>query len=192
MSAPLPSGRWEEIVATVQSNVLICVALLALFELGRSKRSVYQCRVRHCPARAIAVARSPLGWARDVARVDWDELRDKVGLDAYYALRFLRMCRNLFGAAAAAAAMSVGPAYALGSGGAAGFYRWTLGNCDGRADRARLWAAVAFAYAFSTLALGLVEVESRRYLRDRLGWLRRFGFSRLSASRIPSWTAGNL
>ena len=77
MSAPLPSGRWEEIVATVQSNVLICVALLTLFELGRSKRSVYQCRLRHCPARAIAVARSPLGWARDVARVDWDELHEE-------------------------------------------------------------------------------------------------------------------
>ena len=173
MSTPLPSGRWVEIVATVQSNLLIGASLLALFELGRSKRSVYQCRLRHCPGRAIPVARTPLGWARDVSRVDWDELRDKVGLDAFYALRFLRVCRNLFGAAAAAAAVTVGPAFASCSGGAAGFYRWTLGNCDGDADRARLWAAVAFAYAFSALALGLVEVESRRYLRDRLGWLRR-------------------
>ena len=174
----IASGRLGEIVATLELYIVVCGGLLALYACGRRKKSVYFARVKHCPRRTPPLAaRDACAWWSSRSRVDRGELRRCVGLDAYFVLRFLALCRKLFLGAFVAALVTLAPAYATGAGGLRGFYAWTLGNCwrgaSARAPDARLWGAVAYAYGFAAAALMFLTRESRHYLALRLEYLRR-------------------
>ena len=96
-----------------------CVGLLLLFEVARRKKSVYLCRLKHSlpgrtPRNGAAPSRWPFAWTRSPKGLSEDEVRHCVGLDAYVALRFLGMCRRLFGGAALVVLVTLLPAFSRG------------------------------------------------------------------------------
>lgn len=170
------SGGWEEIWITLKLDACICFSLLLLFELARRKTSVYLCRLKHAlPDRRPrdVPPKHPFAWLHSANGLSDAELRHCVGLDAYCALSFLKMCRGLFGwTSLASTALLL--AYKNGASHLQGFYGLTLGNCEHvLEDRWRLWLAVVFTYAFTAAAIYLATREARHYLRHRQEYLRR-------------------
>ena len=170
------SGGWEEIWITCKLDAAICFCLLLLFELARRKTSVYLCRLKHAlPDRKPkdVPKRHPFAWVVSSSSLSDDQLRHCIGLDAYCAIRFLMMCRGLFGWTSIVSITLI-LAYKHGASHLEGFYGLTLGNCEHvLEDRWRLWLAVVFTYAFTTAAIYLATREARHYLRLRREYLRR-------------------
>ncbi len=170
------SGGWEEIWITCKLDACICFSLLLLFELARRKTSVYLCRLKHAlPDRKPrdVPKRHPFAWVASSASLTDDQLRHCIGLDAYCAIRFLMMCRGLFGWTSIVSITLI-LAYKHGASHLEGFYGLTLGNCEHvLEDRWRLWLAVVFTYTFTAAAIYLATREARHYLRLRREYLRR-------------------
>jgi len=92
-----PEGKPHELSAlgaTVQIYGILGLALLAVFELSRGKRSVYGRRLRALAHRTPPPpSRAPLAWLKPVLLTYTDtELQRMVGLDGYVALRYIRWC----------------------------------------------------------------------------------------------------
>ncbi|KAJ1452765.1 late exocytosis, associated with Golgi transport-domain-containing protein [Pelagophyceae sp. CCMP2097] len=155
------TGAWRELASTVQVNAAVALVLIAAFEYHRPRSS------------AAAPGRRPLAWVAAQWRLADDDLADKIGLDAFMLIRYLRMCRRLFFLAAVLALGLVLPLYATGPEDLAGFYRLTIRNLS--SESARFWVPAAFQALFTAVTLVSLEAETAVFAQRRRHALSRGG-----------------
>ena len=164
---------WSGIASTAVLYSMLALALLALFEAGRGKRSVYGRRIRKLRHRTPPPpGRWPLQWLQPVLGSLSDaEVRHMVGLDGFVAIRYLRLglrcclfC-SFWGLAVLAPLYSRGGNEAV----ADSFRRFTMERLSDGSPA--LWAPAAFAAAFTVFVLHALKTEWELFVGWRVDFL---------------------
>ena len=90
-----PKGTWPEVLTTVEANAFLGLCCVFVFWWYQDRRNVYSPRRVFRPSRVPAGLRDGLSGFLDVTRLPEDELRRKIGTDAYVLVGFLRVMRRL-------------------------------------------------------------------------------------------------
>ncbi|KAF9434390.1 hypothetical protein BGZ76_008105 [Entomortierella beljakovae] len=113
----------------------------------------------------------PLGafsWVTASFKVSDTELLEKVGLDAYMYLRFLRMSAVFFWGCSLLSLPVLMPLNMLGGINEDGLRSFNIGNID---EKWRLWFHLALTYIFCMAAILLLWREMREFIRRRHAYL---------------------
>jgi hypothetical protein len=70
----------------------------------------------------------PFEWVKPVYDVKWRHVREVAGLDAYFFLRYIRMCFKITAVSALWGSIILFPVYASGQNGAVGWYHVSMAN----------------------------------------------------------------
>jgi hypothetical protein len=107
-------------------NTIIFVVAMLLYELVfRVFPSVYRSN-RH--EGIVIKSILPLAWVPSVLRVSWPQVRNLCGLDAYFFLRYIRLCFQLSAVGAFYGMLVLSPIYASGGNDAHGWYHLSMAN----------------------------------------------------------------
>lgn len=146
----------ETVMASLYFNAIVFVVMLASYEiLRRFVPSVYASRTIHGSPRQDPAGIShlplhtsyiPFDWVGPVFGVSWSTVRKAAGLDAYFFLRFIRMCVRITSISTFWASIILGPVYATGKNGADGWYLLSMANIQ---NDWRMSVSVIFMYLFS-------------------------------------------
>ena len=166
---------WDNIGTSALWGAVGGLALMLVFELKRSKRSVYWPKRKHMPHRSPSEMPLGLGaWVPTALMMPNEELLRKTGLDAYMMLRYIKMCMRVAACSTFFGLTVLFPVYgtAESSQKAAGdFYHYTSTNVAQRAER--LWAPVVMAYLYTFHACFLIYRDYANLLGWRQEWLSR-------------------
>ncbi len=111
----------------------------------------------------------PLQWISPVFRVSWRKVRDAGGLDAYFFLRYIRMCFKITSVSALWGAMILFPCYSAGQNGAVGWYHVSMANVSQGSPI--IWVSITFIYFFSAFVLFVMKQEFKHFVELRLDFL---------------------
>ena len=113
---------------------------------------------------------SPLEWFCPIYNAPWSTFRDLAGLDAYFFLRYIRMCFKITAVSTIWAMIILCPVYATGGGGQTGFYHFSMANIL-QDDKGRVWVPTFFCYAFTLYCWFCVRKEMIHYVELRMEFL---------------------
>ena len=113
----------------------------------------------------------PLGWVAPVFGVSWLTVRKVGGLDAYFFLRYIRMCLRITAVSSFWALIILFPVYATGKAGGTGWYHLSMANIS-HGDW-RTWVSVAFIYLLSLFCFFVMKQEYVHFLQLRMDFLGR-------------------
>ncbi len=130
-------------------NVIIFVIFFSAYEtVSRLVPSVYQCRKFHVSDDRVIVdipkSYLPFSWLPSVLRANWDTVRKCGGLDAYFFLRFIRMCFIITSVSGLWGIIILWPIFGSGGGGASGWYHFSMANVRGGSSL--IWAPTIFMW----------------------------------------------
>ncbi|KAL7481386.1 hypothetical protein ACHAW6_007069 [Cyclotella cf. meneghiniana] len=111
-----------------------------------------------------------LEWARPIHCTPWATYRDLAGLDAYFFLRYIRMCLKITAVSSFWAALILWPVYATGGGGQSGFYHFSMANVS-PGEKGRVWVPTFFCWAFTVYCWFCVRREMDHYMELRMHFL---------------------
>ena len=109
-------------------------------------------------------------WVYPIYSAPWSTFRDLAGLDAYFFLRYIRMCFNITAVSTIWATIILCPVYATGGGGQTGFYHFSMANIL-QDDKGRVWVPTFFCYAFTLYCWFVVRREIIHYVELRMEFL---------------------
>jgi len=113
---------------------------------------------------------SLLEWFCPIYSAPWSTFRDLAGLDAYFFLRYVRMCFKITAVSTIWATIILCPVYATGGGGQTGFYHFSMANIL-QDDKGRVWVPTFFCYAFTLYCWFCVRKEMIHYVELRMEFL---------------------
>ncbi len=130
-------------------NATIFVALLVAYEvISRLVPSVYSRRKLHVSDDRIGIeiprSKLPLSWVPAVLRASWSTVQKCGGLDAYFFLRFVKMCLKITAVSGLWGMIILGPVFASGGDGAPGWYHFSMANV--RRGSWRIWIPTLFMW----------------------------------------------
>lgn len=111
-----------------------------------------------------------LEWCIPVHKTPWSTFRHLAGLDAYFFLRYIRMCLKITAVSSFWAIVILCPVYATGGGYQSGFYYFSMANVlpeDGK----RVWVPSVFCWAFTMYCWFCVRAEMIHYVDLRMEFL---------------------
>lgn len=111
-----------------------------------------------------------LEWALPVHRTPWSTFRKLAGLDAYFYLRYIRMCLKITVVSSFWAIVILCPVYATGGGDQSGFYHFSMANVL-QEDKGRVWVPTFFCWAFTMYCWFCVRSEMIHYVELRMEFL---------------------
>jgi len=117
----------------------------------------------------IFASEMPMEWIRPVFGVSWRQVRDAGGLDAYFFLRYIRMCVKITSVSALWGIILLFPLYACGQNGAQGWYHVSMANISQGSPI--IWASVIFLYFFSAFVLFVMKNEYKHFVELRMDFL---------------------
>eukprot|EP00546_Thalassionema_frauenfeldii_P006538 CAMPEP_0178908972 /NCGR_PEP_ID=MMETSP0786-20121207/8226_1 /TAXON_ID=186022 /ORGANISM="Thalassionema frauenfeldii, Strain CCMP 1798" /LENGTH=800 /DNA_ID=CAMNT_0020580947 /DNA_START=87 /DNA_END=2486 /DNA_ORIENTATION=- len=168
----------ETVMASLYFNAIVFVVMLATYEiLRRFVPSVYASRTIHGSPRQdpAGISRLPLhtsyipfDWVGPVFGVSWSTVRKAAGLDAYFFLRFIRMCVRITSISTFWASIILGPVYATGKNGADGWYLLSMANIQ---NDWRMSVSVIFMYLFSGFTFFVLKQEFSHWMELRMDFL---------------------
>ena len=108
-------------------------------------------------------------WAKTYS-TSWSTFREIAGLDAYFYLRYIRMCLKITTVSSFWALVILCPVYATGGGDAQGFYHFSMANVL-QEDKGRVWVPTIFCWAFTMYCWFCVRAEMMHYVASRVEFL---------------------
>eukprot|EP00581_Thalassiosira_minuscula_P003127 CAMPEP_0183746620 /NCGR_PEP_ID=MMETSP0737-20130205/66850_1 /TAXON_ID=385413 /ORGANISM="Thalassiosira miniscula, Strain CCMP1093" /LENGTH=1283 /DNA_ID=CAMNT_0025982321 /DNA_START=48 /DNA_END=3899 /DNA_ORIENTATION=+ len=111
-----------------------------------------------------------LEWCIPVHNTPWSTFRHLAGLDAYFYLRYIRMCLKITAVSSFWAMVILCPVYATGGGNQIGFYHFSMANVL-QEDKGRVWVPTFFCWAFTMYCWFCVREEMMHYLELRMEFL---------------------
>lgn len=129
------------VITSLRVNAVIFVVVLLLYELAfRTVPSVY----RNNRPSDIVLPKSmlPLNWVPTILRVSWLQVRNVVGLDGYFFLRYIRLCFQVTAVSGLWGVVILWPVYASGGNVAHGWYHLSMANLQ--SGSWQLWFPTGF------------------------------------------------
>ena len=117
----------------------------------------------------VAELEAPLEWVGKIFGISWKQVREAVGLDAYFYLRYIRMCLKITSVSAIWAVIILFPVYAFGDNGATGWYHISIANVSMGSDI--IWVSILYIYFFTFFVLFVMKQEYKHYVELRLDFL---------------------
>ena len=111
-----------------------------------------------------------LEWCIPVHKTPWSTFRQLAGLDAYFFLRYIRMCLKITAVSSFWAIVILCPVYATGGGYQSGFYYFSMANVLPE-DAKRVWVPSVFCWAFTMYCWFCVRAEMIHYVDLRMEFL---------------------
>jgi hypothetical protein len=111
-----------------------------------------------------------LEWCIPVHKTPWSTFRHLAGLDAYFYLRYIRMCLKITAVSSFWAIVILCPVYATGGGYQSGFYYFSMANVLPE-DAMRVWVPSVFCWAFTMYCWFCVRAEMIHYVDLRMEFL---------------------
>jgi hypothetical protein len=111
-----------------------------------------------------------LEWCIPVHKTPWSTFRHLAGLDAYFYLRYIRMCLKITAVSSFWAIVVLCPVYATGGGYQSGFYYFSMANVLPQ-DAMRVWVPSVFCWAFTMYCWFCVRSEMIHYVDLRMEFL---------------------
>jgi len=164
----------DNVETTAMLNMVVFAMFILVYEvLLRKFPSLYNYKKldRSKKESALPTERScwPLAWVKPVLEVSWREVRREAGLDAYFFLRYIRVCANITTASAIWAGLLLWPTYYSGEGNMTGFYAMSMSNVA--QSRWRLWVPSIFIWLMTAYVVYVLDLEFRHYLLCRMEFL---------------------
>lgn len=167
------------VVSSLYINAFVFVVLIVTYEvLRRHFPSVYDSRKlgaetpanSHIDPDALEdLPHRPFAWVLPVINAPWLTVQSVGGLDAYFFLRYIRLCARITVVSTFWALVILVPVYYTGGAGAVGWYHVSMANILHHGWRN--WVAVAFMYLFSTFCYFAINKEYRHYMFLRTDYL---------------------
>jgi hypothetical protein len=160
----------SDAMASFGFNATIFLLLLLLYEiLSRIFPSVYAVRKFHVPEDRIAIdlpkSFLPFSWLPSVLKVSWSEVRKIGGLDAYFFLRFIRMCLKITAVSGLWGIIILWPIFGSGGDGAVGWYHFSMANVTRGSDR--IWAPALFMWFMVSQPLHFCIIKKSKLILMR-------------------------
>ncbi len=111
----------------------------------------------------------PLDWIGKIFGVPWRKVREVVGLDAYFYLRYIRICFKITSVSAIWGAVILFPVYAAGDNGATGWYYVSMANVSQGSPI--IWVSMLYIYFFTFFVLFVMKQEYKHFVELRLDFL---------------------
>ena len=111
-----------------------------------------------------------LEWCIPVHSTPWSTFRQLAGLDAYFYLRYIRMCLKITTVSSFWAIIILWPVYASGGNNAAGFYHFSMANVL-QEDKGRVWVPTFFCWLFTMYCWFCIRGEMIHYVELRMEFL---------------------
>eukprot|EP00557_Chaetoceros_sp_GSL56_P003961 CAMPEP_0176502360 /NCGR_PEP_ID=MMETSP0200_2-20121128/14707_1 /TAXON_ID=947934 /ORGANISM="Chaetoceros sp., Strain GSL56" /LENGTH=1124 /DNA_ID=CAMNT_0017901417 /DNA_START=137 /DNA_END=3511 /DNA_ORIENTATION=+ len=113
---------------------------------------------------------APLEWVMPVFGISWRQVREAGGLDAYFFLRYIRMCFRITSVSAFWGMLILFPIFANGNNGASGWYHFSMANVA-QGSSFGIWVPTVFMYLFSAFVFFIMKSEYKHYVELRLDFL---------------------
>ncbi|CAG8481845.1 9876_t:CDS:2, partial [Acaulospora colombiana] len=163
--------------SSVVFNVALTGGLFIAFEITRKRnKKVYEPRTYLVPEekRSESSHGGLLGWLIPILKISDDKVVNRIGLDAYMFLRFIRLFAIIYAVFTIVGIGILLPVNYINQLGKPGLNSFTMGNIS---DSNRLYAHVIAAYFFSgkgkgnLLAIHYLRIETLTYIRLRHEYL---------------------
>ena len=176
----------DGVKAAVLLNLLAFIVMMAVYELLlRKMPEVYAGRklgmaekqranlTRMVSDLPILGTYLPFAWVWPVQRVQWKTVRDVSGLDAYFFLRYIRICLKITAISGFWGVIILWPTYYTGNGEMTGFYRLSMSNI--LQSHWRLWVPTIFLWLMTFYVVYLLDTEFKHFVSVRMEFLGRGG-----------------
>jgi hypothetical protein len=179
---PAPDVGINGVLTTLVFNLVVFIALMLGYEILHKKfPSVYASKRRRELYSSshentlpdVFDTLAPLEWVGPVFGIPWKQVRQEGGLDAYFFLRYIRMCFRITSVFSFWSILVLWPIYSTGNNGASGWYHISMANVS--QGSWRIWVATVFMYIFSAYVFFVMRQEYRHYLELRLDFLGKGG-----------------
>ena len=112
---------------------------------------------------------TPLEWVKPVFGISWRQVREASGLDAYFFLRYIRMCFRITSVSAFWGVTILFPIFANGRNDAKGWYHYSMANV--MQGSGLIWVPTLFMYLFSAFVFFIMKHEYKHFVELRLDFL---------------------
>lgn len=158
----------SDAMSAFEFNAIVFVSLICTYELlSRLLPSVYATRRVHNDPMIIDIPRSilPLSWLPTVVKTNWATVRKYGGLDAYFYLRFVRLCVRITSISGIWGMLVLCPVFAHGGDHTGGFYHISMANISQGSwviwfPTMFMWFMVSYTIEYETTTT-LVSVRCR-------------------------------
>lgn len=152
-NGPVHGATDIEVSAVITSlgvNTVIFLLVLSLYEVvWRMVPSVYRSNRRNTKAilstdkgGSTSSLPLPFSWVPSIMRVSWSQVRHLCGMEAYFFLRYIRLCFQVTAVSGLWGTVVLWPIYASGGNGAHGWYHLSMANLE--SGSWRLWFPTMF------------------------------------------------
>lgn len=159
-------------------NTILFVTMICTYELlFRLIPSVYATRRVHNDPMIIDVPRSilPLSWLPAVIKTNWTTVRKYGGLDAYFFLRFIRLCVRITSISGIWGMLILCPVFSSGRDHTGGWYHFSMANLS--QGNWRIWFPTIFMWFMTFYVLFAMNEEYKHYLEIRIQYLTEGGIN---------------
>lgn len=163
----------DQVTSTLYFNVGIFFCMMILYEILRKLLpSVYAARkidsedILHAN---LPDTDRPLDWIRPTNAVSYSQVRKVAGLDAYFFLRYIRMCARISAVSTFWASLILIPVYVTGDDEAEGLYHLSMANIQSNSWRTHV--VVIFMYLFTGYCFFVMKQEYEHYMELRMDFL---------------------
>jgi len=111
----------------------------------------------------------PLSWIPAILRVSSSQVRKLCGMDAYFFLRYIRLCFQICAVTGVYGGIILWPIYATGGNDAVGWYHLSMANLESKS--LRLWFPTVFMYLMTLYVYFLINEEYKHYVECRMEFL---------------------
>jgi len=165
----------SDAMAAFGFNAIIFVILIGIYELlNRLIPSIYAARILYAPDDQMIIdlpRRSilPLSWLPTVLRTNWTSVRKCGGLDAYFFLRYIKMCMRITLVSGLWGMILLWPVFASGGNISEGWYYFSMANVT--QGSWRTWFPTIFMWFLTFYILFAMKEEYKHYLELRMQYL---------------------
>ena len=164
----------SDAMASFGFNSILFTVLMVTYEVVyRLMPSIYASRKLHVTddKKVLELPKSilPLSWVPTVFNASWTTVRNCGGLDAYFFLRFIRLCFRITFVSSCWGMIVLWPVFAGGGGAATGWYYFSMANVPNSSWR--LWFPTGFMVLLTIYILFAMDEEFRHYLKLRMEYL---------------------
>ncbi|KAJ1798273.1 phosphate metabolism protein 7 [Coemansia sp. RSA 2399] len=191
-SANDTSGGVSTFVSSLIFNVVVAACILIAFTILRPRfKRVYAPRTYAVSEerRSDPISDRLLAWIPAALHVPDEKIIERVGLDTYMFLRYMRSMFVMFVVLSLLSVVTILPVNITGGGGAKGMAVLTMGNVDPASKK--LWVHIVFFMVFVAWVMWNIFGEFKVYTRLRVWWLTnpkhasKVGASTIMVSTLP-------
>lgn len=164
------------VLTSTAFNAVVFIVLMITYEILRryfpnvyaSRQSRSALHKKELPD--LYQRNAPLEWISPVFGISWKQVKQTAGLDAYFLLRYIRMCFRITSVSSFWGMLILFPCFAMGQNGAQGWYHFSMANIQQRSTLG-IWTPTLFMYFFTMFVLFVMKQEFKHYVELRLDFL---------------------